>query len=132
MRSPRAARSRDQITYERTLERLRRICLALPETSEVVAWGHPNFRAGRKIFAVLEVYKGVLSIAVKAALPDQEALLHDPRFDKTPYIGQSGWVSLKVGGRLHWDPIRPLVLASYRLVALKRMVAALDDATGGR
>ena len=34
------------------LSRLRAVCLALPESVEVEAWGRPTFRAGKKIFAV--------------------------------------------------------------------------------
>jgi uncharacterized protein YdhG (YjbR/CyaY superfamily) len=29
------------------VERLRRICLALPEATEKIAWGEPTWRAGR-------------------------------------------------------------------------------------
>jgi hypothetical protein len=31
------------------LERVRRLCLALPEAHEVEAWGEPTFRARNKI-----------------------------------------------------------------------------------
>ena len=34
------------------VERLRSICLALPETAEVEAWGEPTFRVKGKIFAM--------------------------------------------------------------------------------
>jgi hypothetical protein len=33
------------------LRRLRKLCLSLLETAEVIAWGHPTFRAGKKMFA---------------------------------------------------------------------------------
>lgn len=32
------------------LEKLRRICLALPNTKETMTWGSPHFRVGEKIF----------------------------------------------------------------------------------
>ncbi len=111
----------------RALARLRAICLSLPETSETVSWGHPTFRAGKKTFAVLEEYGGSLTVAFKAGLLDQDALLNDPRFFATPYIGQRGWVSLKLDGRPDWKEIERLVVRSYRLVALKRMLAALES-----
>ena len=38
-------------------KKLRGLCLSLPETSEVGSWGHPNFRAGKKTFAVFETYE---------------------------------------------------------------------------
>src|SRR5690606_20616870 len=34
------------------IARSRRICLALPEAHEVVAWAEPTFRVGNKMFAV--------------------------------------------------------------------------------
>ncbi len=33
-----------------TLARLRQICLTLPDTKETVAWRHPAFRVGEKMF----------------------------------------------------------------------------------
>ena len=46
-------------------------------------------------------------------------------------IGQRGWLSLRVAGRVDWDEVRALVHGSYRIVALKSMLAVLDGA-GGR
>lgn len=111
---------------EAVLERLRRICLALPETSEVQSWGHPNFRVGKKTFAVFERYQGEWAICCKVPRPHQALFLKDPRFYRTPYIGQHGWVSLRVTGRLNWKEIEELVVGSYRLVALPRMRKALE------
>jgi len=114
--------------YERTLAKLRRLCLSLPETSEVASWGHPNFRAGKRIFAVLEVYKG-------QSTPDAATyrkLAKDERFYVTPYIGSQGWLSLKVEGPLDWREVQDLVLQSYRQVALKRMLALLEGRSSKR
>jgi hypothetical protein len=33
------------------LARVRKICLALPNTKETLTWGQPHFRVGEKIFA---------------------------------------------------------------------------------
>ncbi len=59
---------------------VRATCLSLPETSEVVTWGHPTFRAGKRSFAVLEEYDGHLTLAVKVGLARQEALLAAPEW----------------------------------------------------
>ena len=45
------------VTEEGVLERLRRICSALPDTTETVTFGHPTFKAAGKTFTVLETYK---------------------------------------------------------------------------
>ena len=109
------------------VERFRVLCLSLPESVEVEAWGHPNFRAGKKTFAVFEFYEQRPCIAVKVGLASQTLLLNDPRFFETPYIGKHGWVSLWVDTRIAWALVEDLVSTSYRLVALKRMIKKLDE-----
>lgn len=112
--------------FDRTLAPLRKLCLSLPESSETSSWGHPNFKAGKRVFCVLEVYRGQLSLCLRPAPQSYPRLVKDPRFYVTPYIGSQGWLSLAVDGPLDWAEVRELVLESYRSVALKRMLAALD------
>ena len=45
------------------LERLREICLALPDTKETLTWGSPYFRVGEKIFAGYGEEDGSPSVA---------------------------------------------------------------------
>jgi predicted DNA-binding protein (MmcQ/YjbR family) len=104
---------------EKVLEKLREICLALPEVQEVKSWGHPTFKAGTKTFVVLETYNNHLCICFKATLPLQQLLVEDPRFFKTPYIGKQGWVSLIADRPPKWKEVRELILESYRLVSTK-------------
>lgn len=112
---------------ERVLIKLRKICLALPETTEVTAWGHPNFKAAKKTFAVFERYKGEWVICFKTDLLFQRHLVEaDERCFVSPYVGKHGWVSMRVAGRLDWGEVRALVTESYRLVATKKMIDALD------
>jgi predicted DNA-binding protein (MmcQ/YjbR family) len=104
------------------LSKLREICLALPGSSETVTFGHPTFQAGKmKTFAVLERYKGELSISFKVGKSMQSVFLDDPRFFKTPYVGQHGWVSLRVNGsRLDWKEIAELAAGSHQLITGKK------------
>src|SRR2546429_578863 len=96
---------------EQILTKLRALCLALPEVSEVPSWGHPNFKAGKKTFAVLEEYKGEWAVAFNAGLPHQEALVaSSERFYVTPYSGKHGWVSMRVAGGVDWKELAPLVM----------------------
>jgi predicted DNA-binding protein (MmcQ/YjbR family) len=105
---------------------LRRVCLPLPEVRETVKWGHPTFEAGKKIFAVLDRYDGQPCIAFRAPLDQVDGLLADRRFKPAPYAARFGWVCLEVGDSLDWAEVEELLHASYRLVALKRMLTALD------
>jgi predicted DNA-binding protein (MmcQ/YjbR family) len=109
-----------------TLEQLREICLALPETVETSAFGHPNFKAGKKTFVAYEHFKGQDSIAFRVDPLMFDALLMDPRFFATPY-GRGRWLSVAAVERMDWDLITDKVLSSYRLVANKRMLASLTD-----
>jgi predicted DNA-binding protein (MmcQ/YjbR family) len=115
--------------YANALKQLRAICLSLPESSEVEAWGHPTFRAGKKMFAAFgEGVEGQdgLSLGVKVGFERQEELLQDPRFYPTPYAAHQGWVSLKIDDQTDWAEIKGLLHEAYRQVALKRMLKALD------
>ena len=38
--------------FEQALKKIRGICLGWPEAAEIQAWGHPTFRAGKKMFAL--------------------------------------------------------------------------------
>ena len=95
---------------------MRKICLALEGTEEKVTHGHPSFATPKGIYAVLEEYKGDLSICVKVGKESQGVFLEDPRFYMTPYIGKHGWVSLKVhAAPLQWKEIAELLRGSYLL-----------------
>src|ERR1700692_1889681 len=93
------------------LSRLRKRCMALPDTAETVSFGHPTFQVKGKTFAVLEEYKGELSICLKVGRNMQGIFLGDPRFYRTPYIGKHGWISLKVyAAPLDWNEIDELLM----------------------
>ena len=110
---------------DRVLQRVRQRCLSLPESSEVSSWGHPNFRAGKRTFVTFEWIHGRPSIAFRLNPTDVELLLRRKGFFVTPY-GQGRWVSLWADGSLNWGLVWRILEQSYRIVALKRMIAALD------
>ena len=116
---------------EQTLTKLRGLCLSLPETSERPSWGHPNFRAGKKTFVAFERVKGRASIAFRLNPDDVNRLLERKPFFVTPY-GRGLWVSLWADGRLDWRAVEDLVERSYRVVALKRMLIAIEARTRRR
>ena len=114
--------------FERALfRRARRLCLAFPETCEASSWGHPNFRVGRKTFCTFEILNGRPSIAFRLDRPDCAAAVRRRDFFTTPY-GRGLWVSVWVDGVIDWTLIRSLVERSYRLMATKRLVTALNAA----
>ncbi|HEV3438378.1 MAG TPA: MmcQ/YjbR family DNA-binding protein [Gemmata sp.] len=113
---------------EKMLLRIRAICLALPEVVEVEAWGHPTFRAPKKMFAGFgeDTSEGP-TLGLKVGFDRQEVLLEDFRFFPTPYAAHQGWVSLKLDANTDWDEVKGLVLEAYKQVALQRMLKAIED-----
>jgi predicted DNA-binding protein (MmcQ/YjbR family) len=105
---------------DRTLRRLRRLCLSLPDVTEAQSWGHPNFRVGKRTFATFEVYRGRPSIAVKVEAGVEQLLIDDVRFFRTPYGGNRGWVSAWVDGDVDWTLLKDLVRRAHTLVAPAR------------
>jgi len=100
--------------------------MALPGTEEVISFGHPAFKTAGRIYAVLEEYNHDLSLCVKVGKNLQDLFLKDERFYRTPYIGQHGWVSLKVhAAPLNWDEVRELVIGSHRLITPERKPRAV-------
>jgi hypothetical protein len=56
------------------------------------------------------------------------SLLQDERFYSPPYFGPGGWLALDLeAAPVDWDEVRELADASYRQVALKRMLKVLDQ-----
>lgn len=107
---------------------LREICLALPESVEVEAWGRPTFRAGKKMFAV---YGGdddhAFAVVFKPDPDERLALVDDGRIYSPPYFGPSGWLALDLtAAPVDLGEVAELMESSYRQVALKRMLRALD------
>ena len=127
----RARRSRDlDLEGRRALERLRAICLALPETTEKIAWSEPTFRVRGKLFAQVDNHHhGADHFAVWLAMPlgAQEGLVYsDPtRFFVPPYVGGRGWVGVRLDRRPHWRVVENLVREAYRVVAPRRVLEAL-------
>ena len=116
-----SASSADQV-----LQRVRRICTNFPDFKETITFSHPTLQVRGKTFAVLEEYKGDLSLCIKVEKVVQDIFLSDARFYRTPYIGQHGWVSLKIhAAPPDWHEITELLTGSYQLVAQRPKMRAL-------
>ena len=112
------------------VNRLRALCLALPEATEKTAWGEPTWRIRGRLFAQLDDHHhGADHVAVwlPAALGVRELLVKsDPeRFFVPPYVGHRGWVGVRIDGRPDWRLVTTLVHDAYRQVAPKRLLDQL-------
>jgi predicted DNA-binding protein (MmcQ/YjbR family) len=116
------------------VDRLRAICLALPEATEKLAWSEPTWRVRGKLFAQLDDHHhgaDHLAVWLPAPLGEQEAMIFtDPeRFFRPPYVGPRGWVGVRIDGKVDWSVVSALVAQAYRLVAPPRLREALEAAT---
>jgi predicted DNA-binding protein (MmcQ/YjbR family) len=110
------------------IDRLRKICLALPEAEERETWDHPTFRVRDKIFVMAGRHDGGASFTCKAPPGSQMVLVGaDPaRFYVPPYVGPKGWVGMRLDGKPDWDEVAKIVRRSYSLVAPKRLAVLLQ------
>jgi hypothetical protein len=116
------------------LTRLRKLCLALPEAHEVEAWGEPTFRVRNKLFAMYAApdnHHGAGRPAVwcKAAPGNQSLMVGaaPERFFVPPYVGPSGWVGVWLDRSPDWSEVDDLLRDSYRLIAPRKLLAALGQ-----
>lgn len=113
-------------TALRALERVRRLCLALPEAAEKETWGEATFRVRDKIFLMVGGSK-TLAITMKAPPGAQEVLVAgDPAHCYVPaYVGHRGWVGVRIDSATDWKLIAELISESYRMTAPKRLAATI-------
>jgi hypothetical protein len=116
---------------EDPLEKLRALCLALPEATERPSHGEPAwFINDKKLFATYADRHHDQRLAFWCAAPDgvQEALvlLAPKRFFAPPYVGGRGWLGVYLDVPIQWDEVADLVSDAYRTVAPRRLRALLD------
>ena len=119
-----------QADRNKALARLREICLAFPETSERLSHGAPTFfvRAKRAFVMVLTDHHGDGRFALWCAAPDgiQRMLTEsDPeRYFVPPYVGNRGWLGVRLDRGLDWDEIAGIAEDAYVEVAPPKLVEA--------
>jgi predicted DNA-binding protein (MmcQ/YjbR family) len=109
------------------LASMRKICLALPETSEGTQFGHPVWLAGKKAFALAKGHDDRWWVTFWVGVHAQLLMTDDPRYTIPAYMGHNGWIALEVTRKPNESELESLALESYRHFALKRMLAQLPD-----
>ncbi len=117
MKAPKAAKM---------LARLRKLCLALPETDEGGSFGNPVWRVGKKSFASIYDYGKGLTISFWVGIERQGPLEMDPRFSIPAYMGHNGWIALDAQQGVSDEELRSFVIESYRHFATRRALAKLS------
>src|SRR6266705_3345524 len=106
---------------EEQIERVRRICLALPETWEKISHGEPTWFVGKKVFAMFSNNHhndGHVAVTVPAAIGIQEMLIKksSKKFYRPPYVGVRGWIGIEVA-RVSDDELALHIREAWKLIA---------------
>lgn len=111
------------------IDRIRALCLALPEAVEQPFGGHtaPSFRVRDKLFVTISEDHSFMTC--KAPPGVQQALVGSDgaRFFVPAYVGHKGWVGVRLDAEQDWDEIAELIEDSYRLIAPNRLFALLPE-----
>lgn len=112
-------------------DRLREICMALPEAHEEPFGGHtsPCWRVRGKIFAMLGEFEEVVTFKGE---PGAQAILveaHPDTYFVPRYVGHRGWIAVRADAAdVDWDELTGLLYASWRMTAPKSVVKAHEAA----
>jgi hypothetical protein len=114
------------------LDRVREICLALPQAHEVEAWGAPTFRVNNKIFAMYSASShhsaGRVALWMMSVSVEQDFVIRarPACYFKPPYVGPSGWIGAWLDQRPRWEEIAELIRDAYKRRAPKKLAALID------
>jgi predicted DNA-binding protein (MmcQ/YjbR family) len=110
---------------------VQRLCLAFPESEEIVSHGSPNYRVRKgKVFVIYaRDHHGDGRIALWLAMPSgvQEAKTQaEPKyFFVPPYVGPRGWLGVRLDRGLTWSRVAELTRMAYEHIAPARLAAQL-------
>jgi hypothetical protein len=125
----RSTKTRKPDDGEELLERVRRICLSLPETWEKISHGEPTFFVGKKVFAMCSNNHhndGHIAVTVPAAIGIQAMLIEQSpeKFYKPPYVGVRGWVGIELA-RVDDEELTLHLREAWRLIAPDKFKALI-------
>ena len=110
------------------LERVRALCLSLPEVVERTSHGAPAwFVRGKKAFVMyLDDHHGDGRVALWCAAPDGAQLglvAGSPEhYFVPPYVGHRGWIGVRLDRDLAWDSIAAAIEQAYIAVAPQHLI----------
>ena len=111
------------------LDKVRELCLDLPDVNERPSHGSPTFFIRDKTTFVMfhDDHHGDGRLALWCAAPPgvQEELLEteSERFFRPPYVGHRGWIGVRLDRDLSWKEVGEVIRDAYLAVAPKRLAA---------
>ena len=116
---------------EESLFRVRRICSALPQTTEKLSHGEPTFFTNKKVYAMLAInHHDDGHIAVYVPVPPglQATLIktEPDKFFMPPYVGVRGWVGLEID-RVSDEELGFHLTEAWRMISPKKRDPAITS-----
>jgi hypothetical protein len=110
------------------IERVRRLCLGMPEAGEKLSHGEPTFFVRGKVFVMFannHHNDGHVAVWVPVPAGMQTTLIQkDPTvYFKPPYVGTRGWVGIELS-RVTDDDLRFHVSLAWEQVAPRQLLGA--------
>ena len=107
------------------LARIRRMCLALPETHEQEAWLAPTFRVRGKMFVMFRDNhhkdgRFALWCNAPAGVQQIQVAAEPEHFFIPPYVGSRGWLGIRLDTGLGWDIVAAFVKDAYDVTCPRR------------
>lgn len=113
------------------LQRVRQICIALPETSEKLSHGEPTFFVRKKVFVMFaNNHHNDGHVAVWLPVPPglQEVLIasEPQKYFRPPYVGHRGWVGIECAAATNAE-LTTHIREAWRIIAPAKLHGLLDS-----
>ena len=112
---------------KKQLERVRRICSTLPETTEKLSHGEPTFFVNKKVFVMFADNHhddGHIAVWLPVPVGFQTTLIDSApeTYFKPPYVGVRGWVGIELD-RISDEDLTFHIQVAWELTAPKRLLS---------
>jgi len=106
-------------------DRVRKLCLSLPETFEKISHGEPTFFVKKRTFVMFSTnHHGDGNYSVLCNVPEgaQEILTKSDAYNfyVPPYVGAAGWVGIRLDRGVPWETVASIVNDAYRFTLAKQ------------
>lgn len=108
-------------------EDVRRICLALPDTTEKIAWSMPTFRVAGKMFATLPEDETSIAVRCPKEERDELVLAEPEKFWIADHEAQFAWVRARLAAIEDESELRDILADSWRQAAPSRLLEAYPE-----
>lgn len=118
---------------EKQVDRVRTICLSLPEAWEKISHGEPTFFVRQKVFAMCSINHhsdGHIAVCLPAAIGIQEMLIkkEPKKFYRPPYVGVRGWIGVELS-QVSDDELSLHILEAWKLIAPEKIKREFESKT---